>query len=194
MTADAAAAGPAGPGEETASPGDPPRRRSSRAGELCGLAADGVLAGLVATTMMTLSYAAERKLRRNAGGPLDYDDSNVPALAAARVLRWSDPGPTASRRLGYLVHWGYGSAVGAAAVPLCRMLRPAGATAAYWAAITAMAGALFPTLGGTPPPWRWRADVIATSAAQHLVYAAAAVGTLRWTARRRAIMKAGPRH
>jgi hypothetical protein len=145
----------------------------------------GLLAGLVATTTMTLSYALERRVRRQADGPLDYDDSNVPALAAARLLRRTDPSPAVSRALGLVVHWAYGSLVGVAAVPLCRRFGVVRATTAFWAGITVMAGVLFPTLGGTPAPWRWRRDVVATSAAQHLVYAAAATSTLRLLARLR---------
>jgi hypothetical protein len=139
----------------------------------------GLGAGLVGTTAMTAGYAAERLLRRNLDGPLDYDDGTVPALAAARVLRWSDPGPRASRALGLLVHWGYGSAVGVAAVPIAARTPALPATGAYWAGITVMAGALFPLLGDTPPPWRWRRDIMVTSAVQHLLYAAVVVAVIR---------------
>jgi hypothetical protein len=61
---------------------------------------------------MNASYAAERQRRRNVTGPLDYDDSDVSVLAAARLLRRTDLSPAASRALGFLVHWGYGSLVG----------------------------------------------------------------------------------
>jgi hypothetical protein len=37
-----------------------------------------VLAGTAGTATMTLAYAAERRLRPNVHGPLDYDDSLVP--------------------------------------------------------------------------------------------------------------------
>ena len=81
---------------------------------------NGIIAGLVATTTMNASYWAERRIRRNAEGPLDYDDSNVPALVAAKILRQSDLSDGASFRLGLLVHWGYGSLFGLGAVPLVR--------------------------------------------------------------------------
>ena len=32
---------------------------------------------------------------------------------------------------------------------------------------------LFPVLGRTPPPWRWPADVLATSIGTHVAYVAA---------------------
>jgi hypothetical protein len=47
-----------------------------------------------------------------------------------------------------------------------------------------MACAMFPILGDTPPPWRWRNDVIVTSAGQHLVYAATTTAVLRALTRR----------
>ena len=46
---------------------------------------------------------------------------------------------------------------------------------------------LFPLLGRTPPPWRWPADVLATSFATHVAYVAgvAAVDDASSIARRR---------
>ena len=140
---------------------------------------DGLLAGLVATTAMNVGYWTERRIRRNVEGPLDYDDTNVPALIAAKVLRRSDLSDDASFRLGLAVHWGYGSLFGLGAVPLNRRFGPAGATAIYWGGMMVMACGMFPVLGGTPPPWSWRNDVIVTSALQHLVYAGTATAVLR---------------
>jgi hypothetical protein len=40
--------------------------------------ARSVLAGTAGTAALTLSYALERRLRRDTSGPLDYDDSIVP--------------------------------------------------------------------------------------------------------------------
>ena len=144
---------------------------------------DGMLAGLAATTAMNLGYWAERRVRRNVEGPLDYDDSNVPALVAAKILRQSDLSDEASFRLGLAVHWGYGSLFGLGAIPLNRRFGPVPATAVYWGGMMAMACAMFPVLGDTPPPWRWRKDVIVTSAFQHLMYAATTTATLRLLAR-----------
>src|ERR1700761_8747230 len=147
---------------------------------------NGILAGVVATTTMNASYWAERRIRRNVEGPLDYDDSNVPALVAAKILRQSDLSDKASFRLGLLVHWGYGSLFGLGAVPLVRRFGPVGGTAVYWSGMMVMACAMFPVLGDTPPPWRWRNDVIVTSAGQHLVYAATTTAVLRALTRRQA--------
>ena len=145
---------------------------------------NGIIAGLVATTTMNASYWAERRIRRNVEGPLDFDDSNVPALVAAKILRQSDLSDDASRWLGFAVHWGYGSLFGLGAVPLIRRFGPVGGTAVYWSGMMVMACAMFPVLGDTPPPWRWRNDVIVTSAAQHVVYAATATAVLTALAHR----------
>jgi hypothetical protein len=145
---------------------------------------NGIIAGLVATTTMNASYWAERRIRRNVEGPLDYDDSNVPALVAAKILRQSDLSDEASFRLGLLVHWGYGSLFGLGAVPLVRRFGPVRGTAVYWSGMMVMACAMFPILGDTPPPWRWRNDVIVTSAVQHVVYAATATAVLQALSRR----------
>ncbi len=153
------------------------------------LVRDGLLAGLVATTAMNASYWAERRIRRNVDGPLDYDDSNVPALVAAKILRQSDLSDQASFRLGLAVHWGYGSLFGAALVPLYRRLGPARGTALYWTGMMTMACAMFPLLGDTPPVWRWRNDVLVTSVFQHLVYAGSAAATLHWLSRSRPVEK-----
>jgi hypothetical protein len=144
----------------------------------------GAAAGLTGTAVMTAGYATEHRLRRSVSGPLDYDDSDAPAVAAGRVLRWlhvldEPPGSRAGKVLGFLVHWGYGSLVGAAAIPLVRRTGPARASVGFAGAITVMAAVLFPLLGGTPAPWRWRRDVVATSLVQHLLYAATVVAVLR---------------
>ena len=68
-------------------------------------------------------------------------------------------------------------------MPPRRRCRPVAATTGYWAGLMVMACVLFPALGDTPPSWRWRGDVIATSAAQHLVYAGSATATLGMLAR-----------
>jgi hypothetical protein len=134
---------------------------------------------------MNASYWAERRIRRNVEGPLDYDDSNVPVLVAAKILRQSDLSDQASFRLGLAVHWGYGSLFGVVLVPLSQRLGPVRATGLYWAGMMAMACVMFPVLGDTPPPWRWRNDVIVTSIFQHLVYATSAAATLQWLTRPR---------
>jgi hypothetical protein len=130
-----------------------------------------VVAGFDGTSVMTASYGLERRLRRSHGGPLDFDDSATPAQAAMVVLRIQSLDERHQRELGWLVHWGYGSAMGIGRELLARRLSPAQATLVYWAGLMVMTGTLFPLLGGTPPPWRWKRDVLLTSIVQHGVYA-----------------------
>lgn len=161
-------------------------------------AARGVLGGAVGTGAMAL--AAHHRRRRftrrhgttpeDAGVVLDYDDSEHVVIAASTLTRYvvgrAPRSPQGRRALFWLVHWGYGSAVGATHVALQHALqhtrprrrgRPrdrgvepaAGLT--FFAGSQAMALALFPVLGGTPPPWRWERRLLVTSVVQHAIYA-----------------------
>lgn len=132
----------------------------------------GVVAGFVGTAVMTAGYGVERRLRHSHGGPLDYDDSTVPSHAAMVVLRVHTLDDHRQRQLGFLVHWGYGSVMGIPRVLLGRRLPPTQATVVYWAGLMVMTATLFPLLGDTPPPWRWKPDVILTSVFQHALFAA----------------------
>ncbi len=134
----------------------------------------GCLAGLAGTTAMTVTTRLEEHLRPGLDYPIDYDAGDAPVVAAARVLRVHPRTTAQERALFALVHWGYGSFVGVGHVVIARRIRrePA-ATGAFFAGVQVMAFALLPALGGTPPPWRWRRDVLATSVVQHAVYAGA---------------------
>lgn len=140
-----------------------------------------LLAGLMGTTAMTASLWAEKKARR-APGPVDYDASSHVVTAAANALRWH-PDSTAERRALFLtVHWGYGSAAALAYLPIRRVVRSdARSGAAFFLICQGMAMTLFPTLGDTPPPWRWPRDVLCSSLAQHALYAAVVTAALRRT-------------
>ena len=132
-----------------------------------------VFAGFVGTTAMTTTMSLERRARRNLSGPVDYDASDHVVTAASNFLHIA-PKTDGERKLLFLVvHWGYGSAVAVDYRVLRRVLpnRVAAAIAFYLGCQT-MAFVLFPTLGETPPPWRWRRDMLASSLVQHAVYAA----------------------
>lgn len=145
--------------------------------------AEGLAAGLVGTSCMTATMWLEQRLRSSAVGPIDYDASGHVVTAAANALGWR-PGTRAQRRALFLiVHWGYGSAVGIAYSPLQRLLGSRRlATVVLYVGCQSMAFTLFPTLGETPPPWRWRKDVLASSLAQHAVYAISVAAAARWAA------------
>ena len=121
---------------------------------------------------MTLSLALEARLRGSTDEIVDYDASDHVITAASAVLRWYPTGQRARRALFNIVHWGYGSAVAIEYDELRRRTdSDAVATAAFYASCQLMACTLFPAVGGTPPPWRWRRSVLLSSLGQHLLYA-----------------------
>lgn len=151
--------------------------------------ARGALAGLVGTTVMTATLSAEQRLRRSGAGPVDYDASPHVVTAAATVLHWQPRTERQRRALFLLVHWGYGSLVGAQYELLCRLLPSRRlAAASFYATCQAMAMTLFPTVGGTPPPWRWRPSLLASSLGQHAIYAATVAVADDVFARRRQLL------
>lgn len=140
----------------------------------------GLASGLFGTAVMTLTLWAEGRARRRTDGLIDYDVSPHVVTAASTVLHWT-PNTDAQRRALFLfVHWGYGSAVGVVYPPLRKALRhDRTAIAVFYAGCQTMAMTLFPTIGGTPPPWRWKPSVLVSSFAQHAVYAASVGGAAR---------------
>jgi uncharacterized membrane protein YagU involved in acid resistance len=56
---------------------------------------------------------------------------------------------------------------------LHRSVREPWASAAFGGMLMSATLTLFPVLGRTPPPWRWPADVMATSVGTHVAYVAA---------------------
>jgi hypothetical protein len=139
--------------------------------------ARGYGAGFAGTTAMTATLTAEKWMRRNVAGPVDYDASPHVVTAASTALRWTPRTPRQERALFVAVHWGYGSAVGIGYEVLRRTMSRTAATTMLYAGCQAMAFALFPLLGGTPPPWRWRPSLLVSSLGQHAVYAVAVAAT-----------------
>ncbi|HEY2226105.1 hypothetical protein [Actinomycetospora sp.] len=119
---------------------------------------------------------------------LDYDDSDHVVVAASAVLRrvsgWAPRGPRGRRALFWLVHWGYGSAVGAAHAELRHRLGEPAAGPVFFVGCETMALSLFPLLGETPAPWRWGPRLLTVSLAQHAVYAGTVAGVDALLARR----------
>jgi hypothetical protein len=122
---------------------------------------------------MTLAYAAERRLRRRHPAQLDYDDSLVPGQIVASVMHLGRVTNRDERDLGLLLRWTYGSAFGLWHGLLRRVLPEPWASAAFGATLMSATLTLFPMLGRTPPPWRWRGDVIATCLGTHAAYVSA---------------------
>jgi hypothetical protein len=132
-----------------------------------------VVAGAAGTTTLTLAYAAERKLRKTHRGQLDYDDSLVPGQIVASVMHLPHVTDREDRELGMVLRWSYGSAFGLMHGLLHRNLREPWASAAFGSMLMSATLTLFPLLGHTPPPWRWSADVLATSVGTHAAYVTA---------------------
>jgi hypothetical protein len=157
----------------------------------------GVVAGAVGTAAMTATGQAYRAVYAHRRGTtsaelteiVDYDDSDHVVVAASTVLRrvvgWAPRSARGRRALFWLVHWGYGSAVGAAHAELRHRLggEPA-AGLAFFAGCEVMALGLFPVLGDTPVPWRWGPRLLAVSLVQHAVYAGTVAGADAVLARR----------
>jgi len=132
-----------------------------------------ILAGTAGTAALTLAYAIEHRFRPNVRGALDCDDSLVPGEIVANVLHVSAVSARADAELGTVLRWGYGSAFGLWHGVLRRWLPEPWASVAFGATLMSATFSLFPILGRTPPPWRWRSDVLATSIATHVAYVAA---------------------
>jgi hypothetical protein len=122
---------------------------------------------------MTLTYGAERHLRRRERGPLDYDDSLVPGEIVAAVMHLPHVTLREERDLGLLLRWSYGSVFGLLHGALRRRVGEPWASAAFGGTLMTATVTLFPFLGHTPPPWRWPADMMATSIGTHAMYVAA---------------------
>ena len=132
-----------------------------------------VLAGTAGTATMTLVYALERKVRWRVSGPLDYDDSLVPGQIVASIMHLPHVTDREERDLGLTLRWTYGSAFGLMHGLLHRSLREPWASAVFGGMLMSATLTLFPVLGRTPPPWRWPADVVATSVGTHVAYVTA---------------------
>ena len=135
--------------------------------------ARSICAGTAGTASLTLAYAAERRLRHRAGTPLDYDDSLVPGQIVANILHLPHVTAREDNELGLVLRWSYGSAFGLLHGVLRRAVPEPWASAAFGATLMSATLSLFPLLGRTPPPWRWPADVMATSVGTHVAYVAA---------------------
>jgi hypothetical protein len=129
------------------------------------------LAGTAGTSVMTLAYACERRVRQNPVGPLDYDDSLVPGQIVAGIMHLPQVTHREEKELGLLLRWSYGSAFGLLHGVLRRQLEEPKATLAFGTTLMTMTLTMFPLLGRTPPPWRWPPSVIATAFATHAAYA-----------------------
>jgi hypothetical protein len=132
-----------------------------------------VLAGTAGTAALTLAYAAERRIRAGRRASLDYDDSLVPGQIVASVLHLPHVTGREEQDLGLALRWSYGSVFGLMHGLLRRRIGDPWASAIFGTTLMSATLSLFPLLGRTPPPWRWPADVMATSLGTHVAYVVA---------------------
>jgi len=132
-----------------------------------------VIAGTVGTGALTLAYALERRLRPSTAGPLDYDDGLVPGQIVAGIMHLPHVTAREEHELGLMLRWTYGSAFGLLHGVLRRSVGEPWASAGFGGTLMTATLTLFPLLGRTPAPWRWPADVMATSLATHACYVGA---------------------
>jgi hypothetical protein len=131
-----------------------------------------VIAGAAGTAALTAAYAAERRMRPTHQGQLDYDDSLVPGQIVAGIMHLPHVTAREDRDIGLALRWSYGSAFGLLHGALRRAVGEPWASAAFGGTLMTATFTLFPLLGHTPVPWRWPADVIATSLGTHAAYVA----------------------
>jgi hypothetical protein len=132
-----------------------------------------VVAGTAGTAAMTLTYAAERRLRHRPTAPLDYDDSLVPGQIVAGIMHLPHVTAREEHDLGLLLRWSYGSVFGLWHGTLRRRLPEPWASLGFGATLMTATLTLFPLLGRTPPPRRWPPDVMATCLGTHAAYVTA---------------------
>jgi len=131
------------------------------------------MAGTAGTATLTAAYAAEHRVRTDVLGQLDYDDGLVPGQIVASILHLPQVTQQRERELGLILRWSYGSAFGLMHGALRRAKGEPFASMAFAGMLMTATFTLFPLLGRTPPPWRWPADVLATSIGTHVAYVAA---------------------
>jgi uncharacterized membrane protein YagU involved in acid resistance len=144
-----------------------------------------LLAGTAGTATLTLAYTAERRLRPRVQRPLDYDDSVVPGQIVASVMHLPHVTAREDHELALILRWSYGSAFGLWHGTLRRLVGEPWASILFGSTLMSATLSLFPLLGRTPPPWRWPADVMATSIGTHVAYVSA-VAAVDDSIRRRA--------
>ncbi len=132
-----------------------------------------VIAGTAGTTMMSLVYATERRMRPHHSGPLDYDDSLVPGQIVASITHLPHVTAREENELGLALRWSYGSAFGLWHGLLRRRIGEPWASTAFAATLMTATFTLFPVLGRTPPPWRWPASMLVTACGTHAAYVGA---------------------
>ncbi|MDR0343613.1 MAG: hypothetical protein LBI49_11010 [Nocardiopsaceae bacterium] len=139
----------------------------SKAGQVAAAAGLGLAAGAAGTVAMTISSAAESRLRNRPA-------STAPARAASKVLGVKPVDEQAEKRFAAVVHWVYGTGWGAVRGLLAAAgLPPAAATAAHLAVLWGSEQIMLPALDVTPPVTQWGLREAAIDSIHQVVYVSA---------------------
>lgn len=134
-------------------------------GRIAGRIGIGLVAGAAGTAAMTLVQKIEMKMT-------DREPSTMPAEAVDEIADLAPEDEEKRERFSNLVHWGYGTSLGAVRGVLASTPLPAtAADAAFFAAIWAAPMVVLPALDLSPPPTEWDAGTLAKDFGHHLVYA-----------------------
>jgi hypothetical protein len=136
-------------------------------GDIAANVGKGLFAGVAGTAVMTVSSTLEMKLSGRGA-------SQTPAEAAEKILKVEPEDKAAEARFSNLVHWGYGTAWGAAR----GLLSSAGlsgpvATAAHLGLVWGAEQVVLPALDVSAPVFKYGSKATATDLLHHVVYATA---------------------
>ena len=136
-----------------------------RIADLAARVGIGLAAGVAGTAAMTAASTIEAKLRgRGASG--------APAAAAGKVLGVQPSGEQGQQRFAQVVHWMYGTGLGAARGVLDGLgLPPVAATAAHAALIWGSEQIALPKLGVMAPVRKQAPAEVGIDLIHHAVYA-----------------------
>ena len=140
---------------------------SATLGDVASDVGKGLFAGLAGTAAMTVSSTLEMKLSGR-------EASETPAQAAEAVLNVQPEDDGAQAQFSNLVHWGYGTGLGA----LRGVLDSAGlsgpaATAAHFGLVWGSEQVILPALNVSAPVFKYGGKAVATDFLHHAVYATA---------------------
>jgi hypothetical protein len=144
-----------------------------------GVIATGLVAGAAGTAVMTAFQLSEQRLRASADGaeqpPASWDEA--PAPVGERVVGGvlhRDLDLDQAATVTNVVHWSYGTLLGAAFGILQSSFRLPVIAAASGFGTLVWSGdyAILPALGSYRPAWRYPVRTLALDLARHLVYGA----------------------
>lgn len=146
----------------------------ARVGALAAAVGKGLASGLAGTVVMTASSMLEAKLRGR-------EPSTTPAKAASAVLGVAPVDERGEQRFNNLVHWGYGTAWGAARGALAAAgFDGVRAAAAHLAAVWGTEQVVLPATGAAEPSTTWGAKEVAIDLWHHVAYVGATSLAYRW--------------